>query len=263
VSDGAYVKVGANGVSIVHEEHRPVHQRWRKARSGDVNARKTSGEEWLDALKPGRGEILAFLHFSSDHSDVHSSVQAGIHAVRLRGHLKQCSEEDVKSLNLPPSWQSNEVAGGVNLRVVSSGRRYISVGAGVLFVLAAAKTIVQWSGGAVTPWLVLTILLSATALWCALGDEVWHLERNCLVHRIGIGRWGHSRRYENADLDITERFSSKFGVPYYCLYAVVDGQSYFLMERGERELLQLAKFISFRTGWQIRSTHNEPPAVEA
>ena len=63
------------------------------------------------------------------------------------------------------------------------------------------------------------------------------------MHRIGIGRWGHSRRYENADLDITERFSSKFGVPYYRLYAVVDGESYFLMERGERELLQLAKFI--------------------
>jgi len=176
------------------------------------------------------------------------------------GHINQAMDTPVTtesgSLNLPSGWQSDEVADGVDLRVVSSGRGYISAGAGVLAILAASRTIThwkaEWTSGAATPWLVLTVFLSAFALWCALGDEVWHLERNCLVHRTGIGRWVLSRRYQNADLDIMLRFSTKWGIPYYRLYAVVNGRACFLMERGEQELQQLAKFISFHTGWQIR-----------
>src|SRR5262245_14126971 len=141
--------------------------------------------------------------------------------------------------NLPPGWRSDEVAGGVDLRVVSSGRGYISAGAGILAVLAASRTLVHWNSGAVTPWLVLTVFLSAVTLWCVLGDEVWHMERNCLVHWTALANWGHSRRYQNANLEIVQRYSSKFGRPYFRLYAVVNGKSYFLMERGEQELLQL------------------------
>ena len=63
---------------------------------------------------------------------------------------------------------------------------------------------------------------------------------------------GFSRRYQNASLDIIQRCSTKWGVPYYSLYAVVNGKSSFLVERGEQELLQLARFIAHHTGWQIR-----------
>ncbi len=83
-----------------------------------------------------------------------------------------------------------------------------------------------------------------SALW------VWHLERNCLVHRVGIGRFDYSRRYQDADLEIVLRFSTKFNVPYYRLYAVVNGKSHFLIDRGEKEIQQLAKFISFHAGWR-------------
>ena len=116
-----------------------------------------------------------------------------------------------------------------------------------------------WNSGAATPWLILSIFLSALSLWCALGDEVWHLERNCVVHRVGIGRWLHSRRYQNADLNIMLRFSTNYGRPYYRLYAVVNGKSYFLMERDQPELQQLAKFISSHTGWQLRPQVWETP----
>jgi len=136
---------------------------------------------------------------------------------------------------------------------VSSGRKYVVAVAGILGVLTGLRTIVQWNSAAVRPWLIHTVILSAVALWCAVGNEVWHLERNCIVHRSGVGRWGFSRRYQNASLDIIRRFSTNWGIPYYRLYAVVNGKSSFLVERSEQELLQLAKFISHHTGWQIRT----------
>lgn len=104
------------------------------------------------------------------------------------------------------------------------------------------------------------LLLSLLALWCAFGDEVWHLERNCLVHRVGAGRWGHSRRYEDAELQIVCRLNMKFAkpVPYYRLYAVVSGQPHFLMERNQEELQELANFVAFHTGWQIRPQASSP-----
>jgi len=156
-------------------------------------------------------------------------------------------------LDLPPGWRSDAVAGGVDLRVVASGRKYIVAGAGILAALALSRAMVQWNSAAVSPWLILSVILGAVALWCAVGDEVWHLERNCLVHRTGVKRWGYSRRYQHASLDIRLGFSTKFSLPYYRLYALINGNSCFLMERGEKELLQLAKFISYHTGWPVRS----------
>src|SRR5215469_12229356 len=156
-------------------------------------------------------------------------------------------------LDLPLGWRSEAVAGGVDLRVVASGRKYIVAGAGILAALAISRTTAQSNSSAVTPWLILSVVLGAVALWCAVGDEVWHLERNCLVHRTGLKRWGHSRRYQDASLDIRLRFSTTWRLPYYRLYAVIDGNSSFLMERGEQELRQLAKFISYHTGWPVRT----------
>ena len=130
-------------------------------------------------------------------------------------------------LNLPPGWRSNAVAGGVDLRVVASRRKYVVAGAGILAVLAASRAMLYWNSASVMPWLILSALLGAFALWCALGDEVWHLERNCLVHRTGVRIWGFSRRYQNASLDIIQRFSTKWGIPYYRLYAVVNGNFFF------------------------------------
>src|SRR5215469_16582708 len=156
-------------------------------------------------------------------------------------------------LNLPSGWRSNAVAGGVDLRVVASRRKYVVAGAGILAALAVSRAVVHWNSAAVTPWLILSVILGAVALWCAVGDEVWHLERNCLVHRAGAKRLGYSRRYQHASLDIRLGFSTKFSLPYYRLYALINGNSSFLMERGEKELLQLARFISYHTGWPVRT----------
>lgn len=156
-------------------------------------------------------------------------------------------------LDLPPGWRSDALAGGVDLRVVASRRKYVVAGAGILAALAASRAWVHWNSAAVTPWLILSVLLGALALWCAVGDEVWHIERNCLVHRTGVKGWGYSRVYQDASLDIKLRFSTKWSLPYYRLYAVSNGNSSFLIERDEPELLQLAKYISYHTGWPVRT----------
>lgn len=159
---------------------------------------------------------------------------------------------------LPSQWRVDKIAGrGVDLRVSSSKRGYLTAGAAALAAFMGWKTLAHWgvlSGTRIVPWLGLTLLVTVLALWCAFGDEVWHLEQNCLVHRVGVGSWGYSRRYQDAELEIAVNFSTKFSVPYYRLYAVVSGKPHFLIERGaEHELQQLADFISFHTGWRIRS----------
>jgi hypothetical protein len=126
----------------------------------------------------------------------------------------------------------------------------------IFATLSGTRTILDWNRGSSTsaiPWVLLTSCLALLALWCAVGDEVWRLERNCVTHRTGIGAWGYTKRYRNADLEIRLGFSTKFGHPYYRLYAVENGQAHFLIERGEKELMQLAELISFHTGWQIRA----------
>ena len=156
--------------------------------------------------------------------------------------------------NLSSGWYANEIAGhGVDLRLSAPLRGRTAAVIAILAILAGGKALVQWNvrSADVTPWVVLTLFLSGLALWIAHGDEVWHLEQNCLVHRIGIGRWRYSRRLQDADLEIIVRFN-KWGKPYYRLYAIVNRKQHFLLERGEQDLLMLGRFISFHTGWLLR-----------
>jgi hypothetical protein len=148
------------------------------------------------------------------------------------------------------------MGGGVDLRVVSYGRRSVAVGAGILATFFGWRTVAQVGVlpvAGIAPWLGLTLLLGLLAIWCVVGDEVWHLERNRLDHRVGTRAWGVSRRYQNADLQIVCRFTTKFGRPYFRLYAIADERPHFLAQRDEADLHQLAAFIAFHTGWRIRS----------
>jgi hypothetical protein len=136
------------------------------------------------------------------------------------------------------------------------------VGVAVLAVVAGWRTFANWQiapGESVAPWLGITLALSLLAVWCAFADEVWHIERNHLVHRVGIAPWVHSRHYRDADLQIMLRFSTKWSVPYYRLYAIQNGKPHFLLDRGDQELRQLANFISFQTGWRILPLMPWPP----
>jgi hypothetical protein len=163
-----------------------------------------------------------------------------------------CSAE---TSNLPTGWSATEIAGrGVDLRLSAPLRGRTASVIAILAILAGWKMLVQWSTvstEAVGPWVGLTLFLSLLALWIAFGNEVWHFEQNCLVHWIGIGRWHYSRRYQDADLEIILRFD-RWNKAYYRLYAVVNGKQHFLIERGEQDLLKLARFMSFHTGWQLR-----------
>jgi hypothetical protein len=96
------------------------------------------------------------------------------------------------------------------------------------------------------------LFLILLALWLGFADESWHLERNCIIHRIGIGKFCYSGKLEDAELEIKLRYSTRFNIPYYRLYAITDGKPHFLMERSDQDLRKLAGFISAQTGWLIR-----------
>jgi hypothetical protein len=166
--------------------------------------------------------------------------------------------------SLPSGWQASHAAlGGVDLRLEARGRRGLIVALAVLAVIAGWRTFVNWQitpGGSAAPWMGITLALALLAMWCAFADEVWHIERNQIVHRVGIGQWAYSRHYRDAALQMQLRFSKNFSVPYYRLYAIENGEPHFLLERGEQELFQLATFISFHTGWPILPVA-PPPSV--
>jgi hypothetical protein len=84
-----------------------------------------------------------------------------------------------------------------------------------------------------------------------VGTEAWHLERDLVSHRVGLGRSDVGRSYQHAELEIVRRVITNFSKPYYRLYAVVGGQSHFLIERNPTDLQSLAAFSSFHTGWPI------------
>src|SRR5215472_11301687 len=109
-----------------------------------------------------------------------------------------------KSPNLPPGWQANNATiGGVDLRVKARGRRNLAVGAAVLAVLAGWRIFANWqiaTRASVAPWMGIMLALTLLSVWCAFADELWHMERNHLAHRIGIGLWTYSHNYRDADL---------------------------------------------------------------
>ena len=162
----------------------------------------------------------------------------------------------VEASNVPAGWYVTEIAGGgVDLRVSAPLRGRAAAVIAIIAVLAGGKLVMQWDvqpAATVTPWVGLTLFLIVLALWIAFGDEVWHLERNCLVHRVGIHGLGYCGRFQDADLEIIVRFN-QWGKPYYRLYANVKGKQHFLLERREQELQMLARFISLNTGWRLRA----------
>ena len=149
---------------------------------------------------------------------------------------------------VPSGWSATPSRGGVgvDLRVSPRGRSRVVA---VFAVLAGAAA---WQAASDWPWLIPAALLALLALWCAFGDEVWHVEANRLVHRVGTAHWAWSKSYCDAVLDIQRKTSTSWSVPYYRLYAVTGRRRYFLFNRRHGdELRELAAFISLHTGWRV------------
>jgi hypothetical protein len=165
----------------------------------------------------------------------------------------------IESPRTPQDWSvRNNHDGGVDLCSPSRARGKIAAASAVLATFPFWKTIAHWHDAlphAAIPWLGLTVLLALFSLWCALADEVWVLRKNSLTRRIGIGPWARSSRFQDATLEIVSLTSTEFSVPYWRLYAVARGKKSFLMDRNKiDEIETFANFLSFYTGWPIRST---------
>jgi hypothetical protein len=157
--------------------------------------------------------------------------------------------------DLPSGWQASSTSDGkVELRVSPRGRGCLIAGASVLAIGWAVFVVSAVSHRSLDN-VVVGLVLILFATWCALGKECWHLEKNCMEHVVGIGSWSYTRRFENAELEIIRRLSTKGHPPNFRLYAVVGGKRRFLLERQEEEIQKLELFISSKTGWIVKPIH--------
>ncbi len=153
---------------------------------------------------------------------------------------------------LPPEWVASETSdGATELRIRVRGRRYM---VGVPLILAIAV-----AGRAIRLWplpqdqLVWSVGISAAfivfAIWCAYAQECWRMGTGYIEHHLDFGGWRRVRRYENAGLEIVTGTTNQ-GTPFYHLFAVKNGKRHFLLSRSMDDVVQLARYISERTGFR-------------
>ena len=158
---------------------------------------------------------------------------------------------------LPPEWESAPRAdGGTELRINRRGGLAAYVFGGISIIYFSMLFGSWISHHAVPPRaerlvaIAPGIFLVALTAWCALAREFWILRAGAIEKRVGIGSRQSVTRYSGDHLEIVQRFSAFWNVPYYLLYAVDGEQRQFLMERMKPEDIQaLAAFVAAATGW--------------
>jgi hypothetical protein len=93
------------------------------------------------------------------------------------------------------------------------------------------------------------VFLIAVTSWVAFGQESWHVERNLLEHRVGIGGLRKVRSYRDGHIAVTT-YSNRWGRLFIRLFVVDGNGRHFLMERSPVEGIALADFVSRETGWK-------------
>jgi len=153
---------------------------------------------------------------------------------------------------LPPEWVESETSdGGVELRIRQRGRGYL-VGVPIFFVLVIAGRTIRlwplstdqlgWSAG-------ISAALIFFAIWCSYAQQYWRLGTGYIESHLDFGPWQRVRRYQNGELEIVTGRTNE-GTPFYHLFAVVDGKRHFLFDRSMDDIVQLARYISARTGFK-------------
>jgi|GEM_PF-4326839 hypothetical protein len=159
----------------------------------------------------------------------------------------------VKPANtLPNEWVESETAdGGTELRIRSRGRRYLVAVPLFISLVVTVRAIRLWP--LPTDQLAWSVGISAAfimfAVWCAYAQEYWRMGTGYIEHHLDFGRWRRVRRYENAELEIVTGRTNQ-DTPFYHLFAVVDGKRHFLFDRSMDDIVQLARYISKRTGFR-------------
>ena len=159
---------------------------------------------------------------------------------------------------LPSEWESVPRAdGGTELRINRRGglAAYVFGGLSIIyFSMLFGSWIVHRTVPPRAERLVAIapgIFLVALTAWCALAREYWILRAGAIEKRVGTGSRQSITRYSGDHLEIVQRFSTFWSVPYYRLYAVDGEQRQFLMERMKPEDIQaLSSFIAAATGWR-------------
>jgi hypothetical protein len=97
----------------------------------------------------------------------------------------------------------------------------------------------------------LDVALAVFATWCAFAVETWEVGDGRLEHRLAFGPWERVRRYVPGTLTIQTR-TDNHGWPYHRLFLVDDaGRGQWVLDRSAAQLVAIAKFLSFHTGWPV------------
>jgi hypothetical protein len=162
------------------------------------------------------------------------------------------------ALALPSEWESVPRGdGGTELRINRRGGLAVYVFGGlsiIYFSMLFGSWIVHRTVpplpervGAIAPG----IFLVALTAWCAVARECWIVRAGAIEKSMGIGSRQAVTRYSGDHLEIAQRFSFLWNVPYYRLYVVDGEQRQFLMERMKPEDIQaLSAYIAAATGWR-------------
>lgn len=78
------------------------------------------------------------------------------------------------------------------------------------------------------------------------------MDRNSIEQRVGVKAWAYRQHFKDGALEIVLNHWTRYGVPCFRMYVVVEGQRRFLIERDQATLEQLAAFISSYTTWPIK-----------
>jgi hypothetical protein len=169
------------------------------------------------------------------------------------------SMADRTTVDLGPGWQvTASPEGGLDLCVAQRRRGYVVGSFAILALLWLGRSSYALTTGGPLPLgaslpvtIAIGLLLSALLVWVSFASERWRFARNCLEHRVGIGRWSHVRRFADATLEIVGHRDQR-GRPYHRLFAVCSDRRHFLLERRLPELSAWANLAAKQTGWPRR-----------
>jgi hypothetical protein len=153
---------------------------------------------------------------------------------------------------LPCEWVESETPdGGVELRIRQRGRGLL-IGVPIFFALLIGVRALRfwplptdqlgWSVG-------ISAALIFFAIWCSFARQYWRMGTGYIETHLDFGPWQRVRRYQNGELEIVTG-RTNHDTPFYRLFAVVNGKRHFLFERSMNDIVQLARYISARTGFK-------------
>jgi len=160
---------------------------------------------------------------------------------------------------LPREWEVlPQAGGGVELRIRQDGRHGLIVVTSGLAATWLGVVAGDTARGHALPlgmapalaWAFAAALVGFAA-WCAFARESWHVDRDRLEHRVGLGAWSRTRVFAPGEL-VIQSSTDNHGWPYHRLFLIdAAGRRQWVLDRNREQLVAIASFLHAHTGWPV------------